>query len=132
MIVIDASVLANVVGDDGADGIAARTRLATAGSAAVPDLAYIETVAVLRKRWIAKTISGHRFRSAVDDLVALPLQTYPLAQLMYRVHDLRANVSAYDATYVAVAEALRCTLVTADARLAHASGPKCVIEHFAR
>jgi predicted nucleic acid-binding protein len=130
LIVIDASVLANVVGDDGPDGIATRARLAAAGAASVPELAFVETVAVLRKRWIAKTITEARFRAAVDDLVALPLQTFPLAALLHRVFELRANISAYDATYVAVAEALRCTLVTADGRLANATGPLCRIEHF--
>ena len=53
MIVIDASVLANVVGDDGPAGAAARARLAAAIEASVPDLADVETVAVLRKHVVA-------------------------------------------------------------------------------
>ena len=47
--------------------------------------------------------------------------------LLGRIWELRGNVSAYDATYVAVAEALGATLVTADARLARAPGPRCAI-----
>lgn len=128
MIVVDASVLANVVGDDGATGIAARARLAVAGDASVPDLADVETVSVLRKRWIAGTLTARRFRQAVDDLLALPLTRYPTGQLMYRAYELRANVTAYDASYVAIAEALGCVLVTGDGRLARASGPRCRIE----
>jgi predicted nucleic acid-binding protein len=47
--------------------------------------------------------------------------------LLGRIWELRDNVTAYDATYVALAEALDCSLVTADARLARASGPLCPI-----
>jgi predicted nucleic acid-binding protein len=77
-------------------------------------------------------MTERRFRSAVDDLVALPFRTFPLAPLLHRLFELRANVSAYAATYVAVAEALRYTLVTADRRLVHATGPRCTVEHFTR
>lgn len=128
MIVVDASVLANVVGDDGPTGIAARARLAVAGGVSVPDLADVETVSVLRKRWIAGTLSARRFRDAIDDLLALPLTRYPTGPLMSRAYELRANVTAYDASYVAVAEALGCVLITGDGRLARASGPRCRIE----
>ena len=130
MIVVDASVLANVVGDDGPTGVAARSRLAAAGEAAVPDLVDVETLSVLRKRWIAGTLTGRRFRDAVNDLVLLPLNRYPTGPLMVRAYQLRTNVTAYDACYVAVAEALNCPLVTADARLARATGLRCRIEVF--
>lgn len=48
--------------------------------------------------------------------------------LIDRIWDLRANLSAYDATYVALAEALACPLLTADRRLAAAPGPVCTIQ----
>ena len=132
MIVLDASVLANVVGDDGPTGIAARARLATAIEASMPDLGDVETVAVLRKRWLAGTLTAPRFRDAVDDLIALPVTRYPTGPLMVRAYELRANVTPYDASYVALAEGLACTLVTADARLSRAAGVRCSIEVFAR
>jgi predicted nucleic acid-binding protein len=128
LIVIDASVLANVVGDDGPTGVAARARLAVSGDVSVPDLVDVETVAVLRTRWIGGTLTARRFRDAIDDLLALPLTRYPTGPLMSRAYELRANVTAYDASYVAVAEALGCVLVTGDSRLARASGPRCRIE----
>lgn len=131
MIVVDASVLANVVGDDGPDGFAARARLVVGGDISVPDLVDVETVSVLRKRWIAGTLSARRFRDAVDDLLALPLTRYPTGPLMNRAYELRAKVTAYDASYVAVAEALGCVLVTGDGRLARSSGPRCRIELLA-
>ncbi|MGD9751449.1 MAG: type II toxin-antitoxin system VapC family toxin [Acidimicrobiia bacterium] len=130
MIVIDASVLANVVGDDGPVGRAARQRLRAAGEAAVPDLADVETVSVLRKRWLGKELTARRFRAAVEDLIELPITRFPTAGLMMRAYELRANVSAYDAAYVALAEGLACWLVTADARLGRAAGVTCPVEVF--
>ena len=131
MIVIDASVLANVVGDDGPAGRAARARLLDAAEASTPDLADVETVAVLRKRWLAGDLTDRRFRSAIDDLLALPLARFPTGPLMIRAYELRSNVSAYDASYIALAEGLACTLVTADARLARSPGTNCAIEILA-
>jgi predicted nucleic acid-binding protein len=127
LIVIDASVLANVVGDDGSDGQRARREFRDAGNVAAPDLVDVETVAVLRKRWIAGTVSDDRFAAAVDDLEQLDLDRYPTLRFMRRAYELRANVSAYDSTYVALAETLGCELLTGDGRLAHASGPRCAI-----
>jgi len=127
LIVIDASVLANVVGDDGADGHRARRELRTAGDLAAPDLVDVETVAVLRKRWLAGTVSDRRFAAAVQDLEDLDLDRYPTLRFMRRAWELRANVTAYGAAYVALAEILSCELWTADQRLAHAAGPRCGI-----
>ena len=127
MIVIDASVLANVVGDDGNDGQRARLEFRNAGDVAAPDLADVETVAVLRKRRIAGTVSDQRFAAAVDDLEQLEIDRYPALRFMRRAYELRANVTVYDAAYVALAETLGCELLTADQRLANASGPRCTI-----
>lgn len=127
MIVVDASVLANALGDDGHDGRAARTRLA-ADEMAGPDLLDVETVAVLRRRWLAGDLSEGRFRVAIGDLEDLALERYPTLSLMRRVFELRANVTAYDAAYVALAERLGCALLTADARLANAPGLTCPVE----
>jgi predicted nucleic acid-binding protein len=128
MIVLDASVIANIVGDDGTAGDRARRVLLGMKNAAVPDLADVETTSVLRRRWRAGDLSERRFSAAVDDLVVLPLTRYPTRPLLRRAFELRHNVTAYDACYVALAESLDCTLYTADARLAKASGPTCPIE----
>ncbi|MPY92599.1 MAG: hypothetical protein GEV08_05865 [Acidimicrobiia bacterium] len=82
---------------------------------------------MLRKRWLAKSLPEARFAEAMDDLMALPLRQFPTRPLMRRAFELRANVTAYDATCVALAEALRCDLVTADVRLSRATGPRCAI-----
>lgn len=131
MIVVDASVLANVVGDDGADGRRARHELRNASGIGAPDLVDVETAAVLRKRWLSGTISDRRFSAALDDLEAIDLERYPTLPLIWRSYELRANVTAYDALYVALAEALGCGLVTGDQRLATAPGPRCVIRVLA-
>jgi predicted nucleic acid-binding protein len=127
LIVIDASVLANVVGDDGSDGQRARAEFRGAGDVAAPDLVDVETVAVLRKRWLAGTVTDQRFAAAVEDLGQLDLDRYPVLRFMRRAYELRANVTAYDSAYVALAEQLGCALLTADRRLASASGPRCAI-----
>jgi len=127
LIVVDAAVLANVIGDDGADGKRARGEIRVAGEVAAPDLVDVETVAVLRKRWLAGTISDRRFSAAVGDLEDMDIDRYPALPLMRRAFELRSNVTAYDACYVALAEVLGCELLTGDQRLANASGPRCPV-----
>ena len=68
-----------------------------------------------------------RFASAIEDLTDLALDRYPTLPLMRRAYELRANVSTYDAAYIALAELLGCDLLTGDRRLANATGPKCRI-----
>lgn len=128
MIVLDASVMASLVGDDGPAGDVARARASRARHLVAPDLIDVETVAVLRKRWRVGDLSERRFRAAVDDLVDLPVERLPTRLLMSRAYELRANITPYDATYVAVAEAFGITLVTADARLARSPGLRCGVE----
>lgn len=128
MIVVDASVLANAMGDDQGDGVTARVRLTNAGALAAPDLIDVEVVAVLRKRWISGDLTDQRFSNAIEDLEDLDLTRYPALPLMRRAFDLRANVTAYDAVYIALAERLDCTLLTADRRLATAPTISCTVD----
>ncbi len=127
MIVVDASVLVNAIADDGTDGRRARTELRRAGDIAAPDLVDVETVAVLRRLWLAGTLPARRFAAAIEDLEVLAIDRYPTLPLMRRAYELRANITAYDAAYVALAEALGCELLTADGRLANAPGKGCAV-----
>ncbi|MBK5222924.1 MAG: type II toxin-antitoxin system VapC family toxin [Acidimicrobiia bacterium] len=128
MIVVDASVLANAIADDDLDGRSARDRLIDDGTLVAPDLVDVETVSVLRRRWLAGELTAQRFASAITDLEDLDLTRFPVLALMRRAYELRANVTPYDAAYVALAEQLECTLVTTDARLARAPGIRCCVE----
>lgn len=120
-------MLANVIGDDGDDGDLARSEFRSADDVAAPDLVDVVTVAVLRKRWIAGSITARRFASAITDLESIAIVRYPTLPLMRRAYELRDNVTAYDAAYVALAETLECELLTGDGRLGDAPGPECSI-----
>ena len=131
MIVVDASVLANVLADNGLDGTIARAAL-RGEELAAPDLIDVETVSVLRKRWRADDLTTRRFRRAIDDLAELLVTRYPTLPLMSRAFELRDNVTPYDAAYVGLAEVLNCALLTGDARLARAPGPRCEVRLLRR
>ena len=94
----------------------------------MPDLAYVETFAVLRKHSIRRSISQADFRQAVEMLSAAPFERYSSVGLLGRAFELRDNVSAYDAMYLALAEALECPFITADARLAAPPRSRCAVE----
>jgi predicted nucleic acid-binding protein len=130
VIVVDASVLAVALGDDGADGERARVRL-TDEVLAAPELVDLETVSVWRRQVAAKLMTARRAALAVSDLKNLPLQRSPHRPLLERIWELRNAVTTYDAAYVALAEALHVVLVTADARMARAAGIRCEIEAIA-
>lgn len=127
MIVVDASVLAPVVLDHGADGTRMRARL-RGERIAVPDLAKIEAASVIRRHLANGAVDHAGADQAMDDLVDLPVVAFPTSQFLRRAWALRANVTTYDACYVALAETLDCTLLTADARLARAPGLQCAVE----
>ena len=127
MIVTDASFLSNAVGDDEAAGEAARAILDHHAEVSVPHLADVEVLSTLRKRALAGTMTTQRCVEALRDLTALPYRRYPAAAFLERAFELRHTVSAYDAIYVALAEALGCELVTADGRLARAPGLRCAV-----
>lgn len=129
MLVVDASVLAPAIVDAGTDGAGIRARL-RGESIAGPDLLRIEVLAVIRKRRIDGSLTIDQAEAAVDDLVDFPLTVFPAAPLVRRAWELRDNLTAYDAFYVALAEALDCPLLTGDARLANAPGNNCTVEHI--
>ncbi len=116
-----------MVGDDGSTGARARVLAGEQESLAGPDLVDVETVSVLRRRWLTGTVDDRRFEQAITDLADLPLVRFPALPLMRRAFELRADVTAYDACYVALAEVLDCPLVTADGHLARAPGVRCPV-----
>ena len=127
MIVVDASVLAPALGDDGDDGDRSRARL-RGETLIAPALIDLEVASVWRRQLSAGQLDARRARLALDDLAALPMQRAPHAALLDRCWELRDNVTIYDASYVALAESFNVPLVTSDRRLARAAGPRCTIE----
>ena len=131
MIVIDASVLAPALADDGADGDRARERL-RGESLAAPELVDLEVASVLRRASREGRLDERRARQALEDLARIPLGRASHRPLLGRVWELRENLTTYDAAYVAVAEALEVPLLTADQRLRRAPGTRCEIELLAQ
>lgn len=127
MLVVDASVLAVALADDGPDGDAARTRL-RGETLAAPELVGLEVASVLRRQNRVGLLDARRAELAVTDLTALPIHRAAHLTLLPRCWELRDNLTTYDAVYVALAEALDATLLTGDRRLGRASGPTCTIE----
>jgi len=127
VIVVDASVLAVALGDDGTDGRRARERLADETLAA-PELIDLEVASVWRRHVAARLMTARRADAAVSDLEDLPLRRSSHRPLLGRIWALRHVVTPYDAAYVALAEALDVVLVTADARLARAPRIRCEVE----
>ena len=87
-----------------------------------PHLIDVEVAQVLRRYAAIKQIEPGRCRDALSDLSDFPLHRYPHDFLLPRVWELRHNLTAYDAVYVALAEALDARLLTCDRRIAAAAG----------
>jgi predicted nucleic acid-binding protein len=127
VIVVDASVLATALCDDGPDGDRARARLRGERLSA-PEIVDLEVTSVWRRQLKAGLIEPRRAQLAMADLVAIPLRRAAHRPLLVRCWELRDNLSIYDGSYVALAEALDVTFLTGDRRLASAPGPRCQIE----
>jgi predicted nucleic acid-binding protein len=95
-----------------------------------PHLLDLEVSQVLRRLVREVTLSASRAEEAINDLLDLRIHRYPHYIFLSRIWQLRHNLSAYDAAYVALAEQLDATLVTRDARLASASGHAAHVQVF--
>jgi predicted nucleic acid-binding protein len=127
VIVADSSALVDALATaPGTDEL--RAVLATEALHA-PALVDFEVVAALRGLTLGGQISATRAQDLLSDFDDLQVQRWPAVDaLRRRAFDLRDNISAYDASYVALAEALDCPLVTRDARLAGSRGHDARIE----
>jgi predicted nucleic acid-binding protein len=130
VIVVDASVVAPAIADDGDDGDRVRARLHGERLVA-PALVDLEVTSVLRRAALGGRLDLRRAAQALADLRALPLARAAHLPLLDRIWELRDNVTAYAGAYVALAEAVRAPLITADGRLAGAPGLRCAIEVLA-
>lgn len=128
MIVVDASVLAPALAYDAPEGDAARLRLEREEQLFAPELVDLELAAVWRGAIRAGRLDEPRSRRALADLAVLRLVRVRHQVLMPRIWELRHNLTPYDAAYVALAEALDATLLTADGRSTRAPSLRCNVE----
>ncbi len=122
--VVDASLLVAATSDAGAEGQWAED-VVRAGGLVAPHLALVEATNILRRFELEGRLGRKEAGAAARDLLLFDLELVPFAPFAERVWKLRANVTSYDAWYVAVAEQCDLPLATLDRRLARASGPRC-------
>ncbi len=122
MIVLDASAAVSALLNAGD----ARTALADE-AVHVPHLIDSEVAQALRRQVLRRSLGADDGWAALDTWRRLGVVRHPAGGLLDRVWELRDNVSAYDASYLALAEALGCTLLTADARLSRVPGLRCSV-----
>ncbi len=126
LLVIDGSALVALLADAGPAGRWVVSSTAGAPLAA-PELALFEAANILRRQALFGLLDKTQATLCHADLLALPIQLWPYLTLAERSWELRHNLTASDASYVALAELLDTTLVTLDSRVAKATGPRCQI-----
>ena len=128
MIVVDASALIEVLLNTPSGSRITQRLFEGQETLHAPCLLDIEVVQVLRRYALAGELNATRGLQAIEDLSDFPLTRYPHDLFLPRIWELRHNVTAYDAAYIALAEALDAPLLTRDARLASAAGHHATIE----
>lgn len=128
MIVVDASALLEVLLRTPAAEAVEDRLFAVGQTHHAPHLLDVEVAHVIRRYAAKGEIDAERGRLALADLADFPLRRYPHDFLLPRIWDLRNNLTAYDAAYVALAEVLDTPLLTRDSRLAAAAGHRARIE----
>ncbi len=123
MVVVDSSALTEALLRPGRS----RERLSEEELHA-PHLVDSEVTSALRGLVLGNRLDADRAAVALDGLQSASVTRYPASPLTQRVWQLRANLTAYDALYVALAERLGCALLTADARIARAPGLRCTVD----
>ena len=125
-IVCDASVVVALLLDSGPDGQWAADQLSGPDLFA-PSLMPYECANIVRRNELADRVGADQAAQAHADLLDLSVELWPYELLADRVWQLRANLSSYDAAYVALAEAIGAELATLDRRIARAPGVGCEI-----
>ena len=128
MIVADASVFLELVLGTAAAPAAAARLLDPAESVHAPQLVDVEIVQAVRRYERLGDLDGAQGARAIADFLDLPIQRHGHALLLERAWELRRSITAYDAMYIALAEALAAPLVTRDGRLARSHGHRARVE----
>jgi len=128
VLVVDASVIVDLVLDMPPHAAAIAQRLQAQSKLAAPHLLDAEVASVLRNRVLRGKLPSAGALSALADFVALPIERFPHTALLPRTFELRDNASTYDALYLALAEVLEAPLLTRDRRLARIPGVAARVE----
>jgi len=128
VIVLDASIAIELLLDADVGRRAAEGRVATSASLHAPHVIDLEVAQVARRLVRDGVATAQRGRELLEDLRDLEIERYPHDVLLERIWQLRDRMTAYDAAYVALAEALGAPLVTCDARLSRAAGDLVEVE----
>ena len=128
MIVVDASAILELLLNTAAASEVAERVFAPGQTLHAPHLLDIEVAQVLRRYSRARVLNAERSHEALRDFLDLPLNRYPHELFLSRIWELRHNLTAYDAAYIALSEALDAPLVTCDRRMASASGHNADID----
>ena len=128
MVVVDTSALIDALIGGPYDQL--RERLAAEPEYAVPELTDLEFHEALRGLVRSRAVQPERAETAREDYGMMTLDRFPHTPFLDRVWELRGQLTAYDACYVALAEALEIPLVTTDRRLARSKGHRAEIELY--
>ena len=128
MIVVDASVLVDLLRRFEDRGAIENRLLRGDENLHAPHLVDLEITHALRRFVLIGDMPPARAEEALEDLADIRIDRYPHSVLLPRIWELRDSLTAYDAAYVALAEALEAPLVTRDARLARTRGHRARIE----
>lgn len=130
MPVLDASVVVDALVVAGRPGDLGRAELRKLSELQVPAMFTAEVTSAMRALVLRQALSPIRAATALTEVLAMKTLGYPFEPFARRAWELRDAMTIYDAWYVALAERLETELVTADKRLADASGPRCLIRYL--
>src|SRR5665213_960815 len=128
VIVVDASAVLEVLLRTAGAGAVEERLFASGERLHAPHLLDLEVTHVIRRHRLRGEIAERRASQAVDLLGALPIRRHEHRPLLNRIWGLHQNLTAYDAAYIALAEALDAPLVTRDAHLTSVPGHRARIE----
>jgi predicted nucleic acid-binding protein len=128
-VVVDASLLIRLLSNRPSDQLL-RRRLAGRRTLHSPQLIDAEVASGVRGLLLGRWVETARAAEMLDDLASLPIRRHPVLPYQRRVIELRHNLTAYDAFYVALAESLGMPLLTSDAKLAMSTGHAAEVQIY--
>jgi predicted nucleic acid-binding protein len=122
VIVVDASVIVELLTDEGSSSARVSEALGRNPEWIVPEHLVIDVASALRGLWLAGRVTDAEFDACLAALSRLEFSSFPTVPLLPRIRSLAANATAYDAAYLALAEHVAAPLLTLDHKLARVKG----------